>query len=192
MSIQFKGSQAAADADSNFPVAPAGTYYLTVVEAKEGMTKGNNGNPKRPMLELELVVSNGEYEDKVRIWHYLTFIEAGAKGHGMTLHALHAFGFETEGENDYSAQQFVGRTVKAELDIDTYQGKRKNIIKKFVVDEDAGNTASQAKSTSDDEEKVPGWVEEGTLAGAQKTAAARVSAPVAAAAAPRSRVPWRK
>lgn len=138
MAFRFKGDQAAADADSNFPVAPDGTIaYLTVVEAKERKTKESG----RDMLELEHLVAEGEYKERVRVWHFLTFIEPGAKGHGMTLHALHAYGFNPDGENDYGAEQFLQRTVKVELGVDTYQGKRKNVIKKFLIDEAAPEPA---------------------------------------------------
>src|SRR5688500_15901133 len=119
MSIKFTGDQAAADADNSYPVAPEGTVaFLTVVKGGAKERKASSG---RDMLELEMLVSEGEYKEKVRVWHYLTFIEAGAKGHGMTLHALHAFGFDPDGENEFSAEAFEGVTVKVELGVDTYQ-----------------------------------------------------------------------
>lgn len=187
MGIRFTGSQEAADADSNFPVAPEGTIaYLTVVEngAKERKAKESG----RDMLELEMLVSEGEYKEKVRVWHYLTFIEAGAKGHGMTLHALHAFGFEAEGENDFGAAQFVGRTVKVELGVDTYQGKRKNVIKKFLVEEEPpARKPVEDPSTSFNPEEL-----EEAAAGKSAAPPARQAAPPARAAAPAParKLPW--
>lgn len=182
MGIRFKGNQAAADADNNYPVAPEGTIaYLTVVEAKERKSSTN-----RDMVEMEMLVAEGEYKNRVRVWNYLTFIEEGAKGHGMTLHALHAFGFDPEGENDYGAAQFLNRTVKVELSVDTYQGKRKNIIKKFIVDDEPTPSmpVDDAAASFNPEE-----LERAAAAPAARTATAP---PPVSPAAPAKKLPWGK
>jgi hypothetical protein len=193
MTIKFSGSREAADADSNFVVAPEGTVvYRQVIKggAKEGMTKGNpeKGTEPRPMMQLELLVSHGEYAGKIRVWHYLTFIEAGAKGHGMTLHALHAFGFDPEGDNDYSAEAFEERGVKVELGIDTYKGKKKNIIAKFLIDDEAPPTGPVAEDegTSFNPEEL----ERPAPAPASRGGTATVARP--AAPAPGRKLPWAK
>lgn len=182
MTISFKGNQAAADAQDKYPVAPEGTVaYLTVVEAEE--KKAQSG---RDMMELEHVVASGEFADRVRVWHYLTFLEETHKAHGMTLHALHAYGFDTEGENDYSAEAFKGRSVKVELGVETYQGKRKNVIKKFLVEEEAA--PAEPSQPAAQEEPEPAWVKEGTRAGvAAKPAPSRTAAPAAG-----RKLPWKK
>lgn len=130
MAIAFKADKEAAANDSAYPVAPDGEYYLTCVEATERKAKSG-----RDMIEMELVICEGEYEERVRIWNYLTFIEAGAKGHGMTLHALKAFGIDADGDVEITADMFKGVSVKAELGQETYNGKLKNVIKKFITDD---------------------------------------------------------
>ncbi|MDD5303338.1 MAG: hypothetical protein PHS14_09540 [Elusimicrobia bacterium] len=197
MTIRFEGSREAADADSNFPVAPEGTVvYMTVDAVKESMSRGNpeKGTPPRPMLELELLVSHGEYAGKIRVWNYLTFIEAGAKGHGMTLHALHALGFDPEGENDYSAEAIKGRGVKAELGIETYKGKRKNVIAKFLIDDEPapeGAPAEDAATSFNPEELEQAPPPAKAASPTSRGATATASRPAAAAPAAR-KLPWAK
>lgn len=187
MAIQFKGNQAAADAQDKYPVAPEGTVvYMTVVAATEKKSKESG----RDMMELEHVVSHGEFADRVRVWHYLTFLEESHKSHGMTLHALHAYGFDTEGDNEYSGEAFVGRGVKVELGVDEYKGRRKNVIKKFLIDEEPGQEEPQQPAAPPTEEPTPPWVNEGTRAGAAATAAARP--PVKPQPAPARKLPWTK
>lgn len=127
--IQFTADAAAAANENSYTVAPAGgPYYMGCVDAREEMSKKGN-----PMLVLEMVVTEGEYENKVRLWHYLTFIPAGEKGHGLTVNALKAFGMKYDGELTINAEDFVGVKVSVMLDVETYNGKTKNVIKKFVT-----------------------------------------------------------
>lgn len=129
MAIAFKADKEAAATDSAYPVAPAGgPYYLKVIEAKERKAKSG-----RDMIEMELVIAEGEFEDRVHIWHYLTFIEAGAKGHGMTLHALKAFGIDADGDVEITSEMFENATVKVDLKQEEYNGKVKNAIDKFYT-----------------------------------------------------------
>lgn len=119
-------AQAAADQKAAYGVAPKGDYFLTCVDAKEKKSKTN-----RDMIELELVVSTGEYTDRARMWDYFVFIEAGAKGHGMTLHALKCWGFPADGRVQVSGQAFIGRTVKASVIETEYNGKPKNEVERY-------------------------------------------------------------
>ena len=121
--IAFKGNPESA---TEFPVAPKGTYFLKVRNAQEKVSKTSGRN----MIATEYVIAEGEYEG-IHVFNYLTFIEDGAKGHGMTIHALKAHGLPWEGDVEISAADFEGIMVKADLDVETYDGKPKNIIKKF-------------------------------------------------------------
>ena len=152
MGIPFKADAAAAKADSAYPVAPAGTYFLKVRNAQEKVSKTSG----RDMIATEYVIAEGEYENKVHVFNYLTFIAAGEKGHGMTIHALKAHGLPYEGDVEISAADFMangGILVKVDLDTETYQGREKNIIKKFylpdsVSDEDAGTAQEPVETPS--------------------------------------------
>lgn len=135
--IAFKGNP---DSATEFPVAPAGKeYFLKVKNAQEKVSKTSG----RSMIATEYVIAEGEYEG-IHVFNYLTFIEDGAKGHGMTIHALKAHGLPWEGDVEISADDFTrdgGILVKADLDVETYDGKPKNVIKKFHLppsDEEQG------------------------------------------------------
>lgn len=167
--IQFKGNKD--EIKNGFPVAPEGDYFVTCVEVKERTSKRGG----HPQVELELVIAQGEFADKVHVWDYVTFIPAGEPGHGMALHALHAFGLPYDGDVEVDLQAFRGVTVKARLEQDTYQGKLKNIIGEYYVLEDAEMT----KEAFGDPEPAP----------------VRQSAPPPArqapsTAAPKGKLPW--
>lgn len=136
MAIKFKGDPAAAAAENNFPVAPAGEYYMKCIDAEELVSKTSG----RPMIKAEYVITEGEFTDRVHVWNYITFMQPGDKGYGMAVHALKAHGLPYEGDIEVSAQDFVGVSVKVQLEQDEYQGKVKNVIKKFLLPPDVADT----------------------------------------------------
>lgn len=145
MGIAFNGNMEAAKADSAYPVAPAGTYFLKVRNAQEKVSKTSGRN----MIATEYVVAEGEYENKVHVFNYLTFIAAGEKGHGMTIHALKAHGLPYEGDVEISAADFMengGILVKVDLDTETYQGREKNVIKKFYLPDEGQEAPAPAEA----------------------------------------------
>ena len=146
MTIAFAGDAEAAAADTNFPYAPAGeAYFLKVRNAKEQVSKKSGRN----MIATEYVIAEGEYEG-IHVFNYLTFIEAGAKGHGMTIHALKAHGLPWEGDVEISAGDFTDIMVKVDLGVEEYPvGSKqfKNVIKKFHLppsDEEMGTAQEPA------------------------------------------------
>ena len=145
MGIAFNGNVEAAKADSAYPVAPAGTYFLKVRNAQEKVSKTSGRN----MIATEYVIAEGEYENKVHVFNYLTFIAAGEKGHGMTIHALKAHGLPYEGDVEISAADFMengGILVKVDLDTEFYQGREKNGIKKFYLPDDGQEAPAPAEA----------------------------------------------
>lgn len=195
--IAFTGDKEAAKQDTNFPVAPAGTYYLKVRNAQEKISKTSG----RPMIAVEYVIAEGEYADRVHVFNYLTFIEAGAKGHGMTLHALKAHGLPWEGDIEISAGDFSGITVQAELEIENYQGKDKNVVKKFLLVEEPAAEEAPAEDpngTAQEEPEVISPKESALVAAAKKAGlvkpetkprtVVKPAAPVAA----KKPLPWAK
>ena len=153
MSIAFKGNP---DTATEFPVAPKGVeYFLRVKNAQEKVSKTSGRN----MIATEYVIEEGEYAG-IHVFNYLTFIEDGAKGHGMTIHALKAHGLPWEGDVEISAADFMeggGILVKADLDVETYEGKPKNVIKKFHLppsDEEMGTAQEPPAPAEEPEEKI--------------------------------------
>lgn len=132
MAIKFKGDPAAAAAENNFPVAPAGEYYMKCIDAEEQTSKTSG----RPMIKAEYVITEGEFADRVHVWNYITFMQPGDKGYGMAVHALKAHGLPYEGDIEVNAEDFIGVAVKVQLEQDEYNGRVKNAIKKFLLPPD--------------------------------------------------------
>ena len=198
MTIAFAGDAEAAAADTNFPYAPAGeAYFLKVRNAKEQVSKKSGRN----MIATEYVIAEGEYEG-IHVFNYLTFIEAGAKGHGMTIHALKAHGLPWEGDVEISAGDFTDIMVKVDLGVEEYPvGSKqfKNVIKKFHLppsDEEMGTAQEPAPAEEPQapvEEKISPK-EQAFKEAAVKAGLAKASAPVkhAAKPAPKKALPWKR
>ena len=192
--IAFKGNP---DSATEFPVAPAGKeYFLKVKNAQEKVSKTSGRN----MIATEYVIAEGEYEG-IHVFNYLTFIEDGAKGHGMTIHALKAHGLPWEGDVEISADDFMeggGILVKCDLDVETYEGKPKNVIKKFHLppsDEEMGTAQEPAPEPEPApvEEKISPK-EQAFKEAAVKAGLAKPAAVVKHAAKPavKKPLPWKK
>ena len=187
--IAFKGNP---DSATEFPVAPAGKeYFLKVKNAQEKVSKTSGRN----MIATEYVIAEGEYEG-IHVFNYLTFIEDGAKGHGMTIHALKAHGLPWEGDVEISAGDFIDIMVKCDLDVETYEGKPKNVIKKFHLppsDEEMGTAQEPPAPAPDPEEKISPK-EQAFKEAAVKAGLAKPAAVVKHAAKPavKKPLPWKK
>jgi hypothetical protein len=134
MRIKLKANAADEIAGGTGPF-PEGEYTLAVtgVEDKETQTGRN-------MVKMELTVETGSQKGR-KMWHNLTFIPEGDKGHGFTVRALHALGLKFDGNLDFDTQEFVGRAFKANVGIEDreWNGKtyHNNIIREFLVDAEA-------------------------------------------------------
>ena len=195
--IAFKGNP---DSATEFPVAPAGKeYFLKVKNAQEKVSKTSGRN----MIATEYVIAEGEYEG-IHVFNYLTFIEDGAKGHGMTIHALKAHGLPWEGDVEISAADFLDIMVKCDLDVETYEGKPKNIIKKFHLppsDEEMGTAQEPAQTEIDESASADALrkpavspKEQAFKEAAEKAGfkGAKVSKPAPAKPAVKKPLPWKK
>lgn len=181
--IQFTGD---ATLNEREPL-PDGDYFLTVTDTEEKKSKSG-----RPMIEMELVVCHGPYADKKRVKYWLTFIPAGSPGHGMTLHALHAFGFPHDGQINVNAKDFEGRTVKAKVASEEYNGYQNNVIKDFYIlsDEQMADDARASESSAGEQEQEQ---EQEAPPPAKATATATKAAPAKTAApTPAKKLPWAK
>jgi hypothetical protein len=197
--IAFAGDAEAAAADTNYPYAPAGEgYFLKVRNAKEQISKKSG----RPMIALEYVIAEGEHEG-LHVFNYLVFIEAEAKGHGMTIHALKAHGLPWEGDVEISASDFNDIMVKVDLGVEEYpvgSKKFKNVIKKFHLppsDEEMGTAQETAHDPVVDmplpepavSPKEQAFKEAAEKAGFKAKVAAK---PAPAKAAVKKPLPWKK
>lgn len=174
--IQFTGDKTQ---DQNVPL-PDGDYLLTVTDAEE--KKAASG---RDMIEMEVTVCFGPYENR-HFKYWLTFIEPDADGHGMTLHALHAFGLPHDGPMNVGWNDFKGKTVKAKVGSKEYKGRMNNNILDFYIlsDEQMSAEGSAAASAAPEPEPVA----------AAAAPAPQPSAAAKAVFAPKSgkKLPWAK
>ena len=142
--------------NSGFDPLPDDKYLLTVTAVTDKMTaKGWN------MARLELTVAEGIYENR-KLWHNVTFIPAyddrgeKQKGHGMCVHACHAFGLEFDGDVDFDTQEFKGKSAYAKVGTEKREWQGKEIVENKIIsfvteDQEVTSPASQ----NGKEEKIP-------------------------------------
>ena len=98
---------------NKFPPAPRGVYTLQVADFKDGITLDS----KRPKVELTCKIADQGPEFGKRVWLTVTQIGEGERGHGLMVHALHAFGLPYDGGLDFETSEFQGRTARALIGI---------------------------------------------------------------------------
>lgn len=108
-------SEISSGGEGKFEPAPRGFYTIQVADTKDGMTTPGK-NPSRPMVVLECEIADGPYLGK-KVWHTVVQIPADAKGHGIMVHSLHAFGMAHDGDLDFDTDEFQGKTAKALLGV---------------------------------------------------------------------------
>lgn len=136
-------ANAAEEAGSYEPI-PDGEYILSVAKVEDKTSKSG-----RPQAILEMVVDEGPYIGR-KLWYQLTFIPKGEPGHGFTVQALHAFGFEHDGNLDFDTADFVNRTCRAKVTSEPYvdkngKNKKKNVIATagFITDKSTKTAAAE-------------------------------------------------
>lgn len=140
---KFKfGADGSAEAGNYQPV-PDGEYVLGVTEVELVETSTN-----KPMLKLELAVDEGPYIGR-KVWTNIVFNAKGEAGHGLTVQALKAFGFEFDGDLEIDTDEWKGRTCRARLETDSYEKdgktKYKNVIPTagYITEDAAAKTPSK-------------------------------------------------
>ncbi len=126
----------------DFSPVPDGEYVLACTGVQDKTTQTG-----RDMVNLELTVEDGEFKGR-KLWTNVTMIPDGEPGHGMMVHALHAFGMPFDGDLDFETEEFKGRCAKANVVQATYtdaksgQVKSKNEVKNWIT-ENHGSAAPQ-------------------------------------------------
>lgn len=106
-----------------FSPIPGGVYSLEVVKIEERETR--NGDP---MAGVRLkVINRCPYLGRF-VFHNVVFHAADAPGAGFTKHWLRVMGAKFEGNVAYDTDSWDGKVIIARVDIETYEGKRKNVI----------------------------------------------------------------
>lgn len=189
MSVIFVGDQEAAAEQAKASIAPKGNYYLKVVDCQQ--KKSKTAPNFYDMFALEYVVSEGEYEG-LHVFSYLVLIPATKKGHGMTLRALHAHGFDPLGENVLEAEAFKGVTIHAKLDQEEYNDQWKNVIKGYIIPQHQ-EQVEQAAAQGEDPNGTAQEPEEAEVVPPLKAAAIKAGLVKAApVAAKKPALPWKR
>ena len=132
----------------NFEPVPDGEYILGVHKVELVETKSG-----KPMLKLELLIDEGPYMGR-KVWTNIVFNPEGEAGHGLTVQALKAFGFEYDGDLEIDTEDWLHRTAYAKLTSEPYEDKNgvqrmKNVIPTagFITSsEPSSHEGSSAKS----------------------------------------------
>lgn len=106
-------AESAGGGGQKFPAAPRGFYNIQVADYTDGETKESN----RPKVDLMCEIADGPYMG-TRVYLTVTMIPEGEKGHGLMVHALHAFGLAHDGNLDFDTSDFQGKTAKALLGVE--------------------------------------------------------------------------
>lgn len=158
---QFKFEADATEESGNFQPVPEGEYVLGIKKAEYEKT-----STKKHMLKLELEIEEGPYTGR-KVWTNIVFNPKGQPGHGLTVQALKAFGFEYDGTLNIDTDEWVSRTCRARLVKESYEkvledGRKetrwKNAIPTagYVTDKAAPAPKKPAPANNvDDVEEVP-------------------------------------
>ena len=159
---KFKFTADGSEGANNFDPVPDNAYVLgvTTCELKRTSTSKN-------MLELELAIDEGPYIGR-KVWTNIVFNPKGAAGHGLTVQALKAFGFDADGSLDIDTDEWIGRTCRANLTKESYvstkdgKTKWKNVIPTagYITEELAAKPAPTRTTPKPAPKKVEADIEE--------------------------------
>lgn len=100
---------------NKFPPVPRGIYTIQVADFKDGISQAT----RRPMITLMCEVAEpAEYCGQGRVYVNITQIPKGAKGHGIMLRNLHAFGVECGDTLTFDTSDLQGAKARALLGVE--------------------------------------------------------------------------
>ena len=122
--------------DTKFDLLPLGDYELMIDTVKPSLSKSGH-----PMVSVKFkVVDDGQFAGR-KVFHNVVFIPAKdengepRKGAGIALFFLKCIGEPHEPTKlKIDPYQWVGKSCKARIGTDIYEGKTRNKIKYFITD----------------------------------------------------------
>jgi len=110
---------------NDFSAVPPATYELEIVKVKHQVSQAGN-----PMLVVQYkIINDDEYTGKM-VFENVSLVPEAL----FTLKAISmATGLEID--SDFDTDDLIGEVVTAVLDVETYNGKDKNVIKRYEFKE---------------------------------------------------------
>lgn len=113
--FNFDADASQESSGGNYAAVPAGEYLLRIVTSEYTKTK-----TRKHMIKLELEIDEGPYKGR-KVWTNIVFNPKGDGGHGLTVQALKAFGFEFDGQFEVDTDDWnTDRTCRARLEVEDY------------------------------------------------------------------------
>jgi hypothetical protein len=160
--FNFDADASQESSGGDYTPVPDGEYVLRIVKTEYSKT-----STKKHMLRLELEIDEGPYKGR-KVWTNIVFNPKGDPGHGLTVQALKAFGFEHDGEFNIDTDDWnTDRTCKARLVTEDYfsekhqEDRKKNVIPTagFITDGDKpapkARAAAPARAAASAADEVP-------------------------------------
>lgn len=119
---KFNFTADATEEAGQYTPVPEGEYVLSIVKVEHAFTSN-----KKHMLKLELQVDEGPFIGR-KVWTNIVFNPKGEPGHGLTVQALKAFGFEYDGTFEIDTDDWTkSRTCRAKLVIEEYDVEKDGV-----------------------------------------------------------------
>lgn len=128
ININANKKEETARGGSEFVERVRGIYNLEIIEASNGLvTSSTAKNPGVPMTKFKLEIADDDERGQFgqHVTHYVTWLNAGVKGHGMAVHFLHATNMPYDGQFEFDEQDFLAlehRKIRALLELESYNG----------------------------------------------------------------------
>lgn len=161
--IRYKTTQEEYEADQNYDhrLIPEGWQRVTAYEAtvKESQEK------KYPQINLKFdvlaAIGNPEWVYNDKLFHTITLIPLGEKGHGIGVHWLKCLGLKPDANGEFIIDdlhmQLCNKEIEVYVFIDEYQGKKRNKISRVKAIEATDDSAPAQQEPEKDvaEDDVP-------------------------------------
>ncbi len=119
-----------------FPLIPEGEYIFEIIIVEEAKTQ--NGDP---MINIVLSCQDQNYFGNIVYERIIIPVDENApagKIAGRTKHFLHCIGEPYEGQFEWDENNWLWKKVLCSVSQNEYKGKKKNIIKSYILQENKG------------------------------------------------------
>ena len=115
---------------NTFPLLTPGEYKLQVMDFKEKTSLKD-----QPIINIQFAVIEGESKG-TWVFHNMTLIPKGQKGHGFVVRDLKALDQPHDGTVQINPDNFIGKQVIATVNVEEYKGKKRNVVENMASTND--------------------------------------------------------